>query len=120
MPPQKISIPESYETLNLTHIKINHHPLGTPTATPVVIVTLNRPEKNNAFTPQMADSLELAFRTFHLDSRVKVVVLTGAGRMFCAGSDLEIGFGNGEGRAVDFRDMYGFFDIRIGVLGSIC
>jgi enoyl-CoA hydratase/carnithine racemase len=104
-PPEAfIEIPNSYESLDLTHVTISHYPLGSPTTTPVVIVTLNRPEKNNAFTPHMADSLELAFRTFHLDARVKVVVLTGAGRMFCAGSDLEIGFSN-EGRAVDFRDM---------------
>ncbi|KAJ5552031.1 Enoyl-CoA hydratase AKT3-1 [Penicillium sp. DV-2018c] len=106
-PVVSVNIPNSYEELNLTHVKISHHPVGSPTATPVVVVTLNRPEKNNAFTPQMADSLELAFRTFHLDSRVKVVVLTGAGRMFCAGSDLEIGFGDGTGRAVDFRDIGG-------------
>ena len=108
-PPVSIPIPQSYENLNIAHVKISHHGLGNPTATPVVIVTLNRTEKNNAFTPQMADSLELVFQTFHLDSRVRVVVLTGAGRMFCAGSDLEIGFGNGEGRAVDFRDMYVFY-----------
>jgi enoyl-CoA hydratase/carnithine racemase len=42
----------------------------------------------------------------HLDPRVKVAVLTGAGKMFCAGSDLDVGFGDGKGRAVDFRDMY--------------
>lgn len=99
-----IEIPNSYESLDLTHVKVSHYPLGSPTATPVVVVTLNRPEKNNAFTPHMADSLELVFQTFHLDPRVKAIVLTGAGRMFCAGSDLEIGFSN-EGRAVDFRDM---------------
>ncbi|KAJ6043054.1 Enoyl-CoA hydratase AKT3-1 [Penicillium canescens] len=101
-----IEIPDSYESLDLTHVKVSHYPLGSPTATPVVIVTLNRPEKNNAFTPHMADSLELAFQTFHLDQRVKAIVLTGAGRMFCAGSDLGIGFSN-EGRAVDFRDIGG-------------
>ncbi|KAJ5746857.1 Enoyl-CoA hydratase AKT3-1 [Penicillium nucicola] len=105
-PEALIKIPNSYESLDLTHVKVSHHPVGSPAATPVVIVTLNRPEKNNAFTPQMADSLELAFRTVHLDHRVKVVVLTGAGRMFCAGSDLEIGFSNA-GRAVDFRDIGG-------------
>jgi enoyl-CoA hydratase/carnithine racemase len=114
-PPAEImKIPNSYESLDLTHVKLSHYPLESPAATPVVIVTLNRPEKNNAFTPLMADSLERAFRTFHLDPRVKVVVLTGAGRMFCAGSDLEIGFSS-EGRAVDFRDMYSF---RIHVCGS--
>lgn len=100
-----IDIPTSYETLNLTHITISHNPLGSPSATPVVVITLNRPEKHNAFTPDMADSLTQAYQMFHIDPRVKVVVLTGAGRMFCAGMDLDIGFGDGEGRAVDFRDM---------------
>ena len=100
-----IDIPTSYETLDLTHIKISHHPVGAPSATPVVSITLNRPEKHNAFTPEMADSLTQAYQMFHIDPRVKVVVLTGTGRMFCAGMDLDIGFGDGKGRAVDFRDM---------------
>lgn len=100
-----LDIPTSYETLGLTDIKISHHPIGAPSATPVVVITLNRPEKHNGFTPAMSDSLTLAYQMFHVDPRVKVVVLTGAGRMFCAGMDLDIGFGNGEGRAVDFRDM---------------
>lgn len=101
-----VHIPTSYEALDLTHIKITHNPQRAPTATPVVTITLYRPEKYNAFTPQMADSLATAYQMFHVDPRVKVVVLTGAGRMFCAGSDLDIGFGDGGGRAVDFRDMY--------------
>lgn len=100
-----IQIPASYEALNLSHVKIFHDPPGAPTATPVVVLTLNRPEKNNAFTPQMAESLTQAYQMFHNDSRVRVVVLTGAGRLFCAGSDLTIGFGDGKGHANDFRDM---------------
>ena len=55
----------------------------------------------------MADSLTKAYNMFHIDPRVKVVVLTGAGKIFCAGSDLDVGFGDGKGKAVDFRDMYG-------------
>lgn len=106
MPTATIDLPVSYEALELTHIKLSHYPHGTPAVTPVVLITLNRPEKNNAFTPQMANSLTQAFNLFHVDPRVKTVVLTGAGRMFCAGSDLEIGFGAGGGRAADFRDMY--------------
>ncbi|KAJ5226503.1 Enoyl-CoA hydratase AKT3-1 [Penicillium chermesinum] len=100
-------IPTSYETLNLTHVKIYHDPPGAPVATPVVVLTLHRPERNNAFTPQMADSLAQAYQMFHLDPRVRVVVLTGTGRLFCAGSDLTIGFGDGKGPAVDFRDIGG-------------
>ncbi|EAU29973.1 conserved hypothetical protein [Aspergillus terreus NIH2624] len=80
-----IKLPASYETLNLPQIELSHHPHGAKAVTPVVIIILNRPEKHNAFTPDMARSLEEAFRMFHLDDRVKVVVLTGAGRMFCAG-----------------------------------
>ncbi|KAJ5666598.1 Enoyl-CoA hydratase AKT3-1 [Penicillium macrosclerotiorum] len=103
----ELNLPPSYETLDLTHIKVSHHPVGAPSATPVVVVTLNRPEKHNAFTPQMADSLTKAYHMFHIDSRVKVVVLTGAGKMFCAGMDLNIGFGDGEGSTRDFRDIGG-------------
>ncbi|KAJ5259596.1 Enoyl-CoA hydratase AKT3-1 [Penicillium angulare] len=102
-----IDLPASYESLNLTHIKISHHPTGTQAVTPVVIITLNRPEKHNAFTPQMADSLTTAYKMIHIDPRVKVVVLTGAGKMFCAGSDLDVGFGDGKGKAGDFRDIGG-------------
>ncbi|KAJ5948383.1 Enoyl-CoA hydratase AKT3-1 [Penicillium verhagenii] len=102
-----IDIPTSYETLKLTHLKISHHPSGAPKATPVVTFILDRAEKHNAFTPEMAESLTQAYRIVHLDPRVKAVVLTGAGRMFCAGSDLDVGFGSGEGRAVDFRDIGG-------------
>ncbi|KAG2411622.1 hypothetical protein HFD88_009178 [Aspergillus terreus] len=102
-----IKLPASYETLNLPQIELSHHPHGAKAVTPVVIITLNRPEKHNAFTPDMARSLEEAFRMFHLDDRVKVVVLTGAGRMFCAGSDLDVGFGDGSGDPADYRDIGG-------------
>lgn len=87
-----ILIPLSYETLPVTHIKLSHHPPNSPTATPILIVTLNRPEKHNAYTQAMGESLERVFQTVDIDDRVKVVVLTGAGRTFCAGADLDIGF----------------------------
>ncbi|KAL5357079.1 enoyl-CoA hydratase/isomerase family protein [Aspergillus floccosus] len=102
-----IKLPASYEALQLTQIQLSHHPHGANFVTPVVIITLNRPEKHNAFTPDMARSLEEAFRMFHLDDRVKVVVLTGAGKMFCAGSDLDVGFGDGSGDPADYRDIGG-------------
>lgn len=85
-----ISIPSSYETLPVTDIKLSHHP-PSPTATPILIVTLNRPEKHNAYTQAMGESLERVFFTVNIDDRIKAIVLTGAGRTFCAGADLDIG-----------------------------
>ncbi len=99
-----IIIPTSYETVPTTHIKLSHYPAGSPTATPVVIVTLNRPKNQNAFTGEMMLDLENAFRTFDVDERVKVIVLTGAGKTFCAGADLDIGFQGGKEKVIDHRD----------------
>lgn len=104
--PPPIEIPTSYESLQTSHIKVSHHPQGSPNATPVVVVTLNRPNKHNAFTMQMMEDFEKVFPMFDLDDRVKVVVLTGAGKTFCAGADLEIGFGGDSKpeRLADHRD----------------
>jgi enoyl-CoA hydratase/carnithine racemase len=102
--PEPIAVPESYETVSTTHIKVRHHPEGSKTATPVIVVTLNRPEKHNAYTIQMMHDFEKVYPMFDVDERVKVVVLTGAGRTFCAGVDLEIGFPAGEERVMDHRD----------------
>lgn len=41
---------------------------------------------------------------FDVDERVKVIVLTGAGKTFCAGADLDIGFQGGKERVMDHRD----------------
>lgn len=92
--PAPLQIPPSYESLDTVHLKVSHHPAGAPTATPVVVVTLNRPANHNAFTVQMMRDFERVFPLFDADDRVKVVVLTGAGKTFCAGADLDIGFGN--------------------------
>ena len=104
-----IKIPQSYESLLVKDITVSHYPEKTPEATQVVVVTLNRPRQGNAFTVQMMRDFELIYPMFDLDERVKCVVVTGAGKMFCAGADLEIGFpGGGEReRLVDHRDRYG-------------
>jgi 2-(1,2-epoxy-1,2-dihydrophenyl)acetyl-CoA isomerase len=52
-------------------------------------VTLNRPEKLNAYTPEMGEEVVDAFKRALGDSAVRVVILTGAGRGFCAGVDLD-------------------------------
>jgi enoyl-CoA hydratase/carnithine racemase len=55
----------------------------------VGIITINRPEKLNAMTPEMADALVAAVNGFNTDDGIRCVILTGAGeRAFCAGSDI--------------------------------
>ena len=55
----------------------------------IATITLNRPEKLNAFTGTMREDLAAALRACESDDSVHVVVLTGAGRAFCAGGDVE-------------------------------
>ncbi len=54
----------------------------------VATVTLNRPELHNAFNPQLMQELQAAFTSLGADEAVRVIVLTGAGRSFSAGGDL--------------------------------
>lgn len=54
----------------------------------VTTITLNRPDKLNALTEVMSDELIHAFTALREDGDVRAVVLTGAGRGFCAGQDL--------------------------------
>jgi enoyl-CoA hydratase/carnithine racemase len=54
----------------------------------VLTLTLDRPERLNAFTPTMARELIEAFDRADADDDVRAIVLTGAGRGFCAGADL--------------------------------
>ncbi|MFC4946460.1 crotonase/enoyl-CoA hydratase family protein [Pseudonocardia sp. GCM10023141] len=54
----------------------------------VLTITLNRPDRLNAFTAQMAVELIAAFDRADADDEVRAVVVTGAGRGFCAGADL--------------------------------
>jgi enoyl-CoA hydratase/carnithine racemase len=54
----------------------------------IATLTLNRPDALNSFTVTMARELEQVFRTDATDDAVRAVVVTGAGRAFCAGMDL--------------------------------
>jgi enoyl-CoA hydratase/carnithine racemase len=87
--PAPLSPPASYASHPFfTQIQIIHHP--DPAGPPIIpILRLNRPEKLNAFTGRMADELIAAFNLFSRDERVRCIVLTGAGRAFCAGADLD-------------------------------
>lgn len=54
----------------------------------IATITLNRPDRLNAISPTMLDALSAALVEADRDREVRVVVLTGAGRGFCAGADL--------------------------------
>jgi 2-(1,2-epoxy-1,2-dihydrophenyl)acetyl-CoA isomerase len=56
----------------------------------VATITLNRPEKLNAFAGTMREELLEALRAAERDDACRVVVLTGAGRGFCAGGDVDL------------------------------
>ena len=57
----------------------------------VAVVTLNRPDRLNAWTPLMAAEIIAALQKVDEDDSIKVSILTGAGRGFCAGMDLSAG-----------------------------
>ena len=54
----------------------------------VAELTLNRPERLNAFTPRMGAELIAAFERLDEDDSVRAIIVTGAGRALCAGADL--------------------------------
>lgn len=73
-------------------------------------ITLNRPDRLNAFTTDMARELVDVFKRADGDDSVSAVIVTGAGRGFCAGADLEGGgstFDADDGRRVDERRDFG-------------
>src|SRR5215216_7553534 len=65
----------------------------------VLTITLDRPDRLNAFTPTMARELIEAFDRSDADDDVRAVIVTGAGRGFCAGADL-----GGGGSTFDWRE----------------
>jgi enoyl-CoA hydratase/carnithine racemase len=71
----------------------------TDVAGGVLTITLNRPDRLNAWTATMGEELIAAFDGADADDDVRVVIITGAGRGFCAGADLA-----GGGRTFDYRE----------------
>jgi len=67
---------------------MTYNTLDWAVADGILTLTLNRPEQMNSFTVEMADELEAAFQRASADDAVRAIVVTGAGRAFCAGMDL--------------------------------
>ena len=90
----------------------------------VAIITLDRAEQLNAFSGAMGRSLTAALRAADADDAVRVVVLTGAGRAFCAGADFSGGSGvfgtpTKETFSSDPLDDFHPWDVRKPVIAAI-
>ena len=84
----------------------------------ILTITLNRPDKLNAFTPNMGDELLDAFDKADENDDVRAVIVTGAGRAFCAGADLSGGsktwdHGDSEDTLETHKDKGGVVTLRM-------
>ena len=96
---------------------MDHEQITTETSDGVLTITLNRPERLNAWTAQMGWELRSAFDCADTDDEVRAIIVTGAGRGFCAGADLASGADTFDyrkhGSAGPARDNGGEFTLRV-------
>jgi enoyl-CoA hydratase/carnithine racemase len=97
---------------------MNFEQIATELADGVFTITLNRPERLNAWTAQMGAELRAAFDVADADDDVRAIIVTGAGRGFCAGADLASGGDTFDARkreavAGAMRDNGGELTLRI-------
>jgi enoyl-CoA hydratase/carnithine racemase len=90
----------------------------TETSEGVLTITLNRPDRLNAWTGRMGEELRAAFDLADADDAVRAIIVTGAGRGFCAGADLESGgdtfdYSKRDTAGVAGRDGGGEFTLRV-------
>ena len=78
---------------------MSYEQITADTADGVLTLTLNRPDRLNAWTPRMGQELMAAFDAADADDAVRAIIVTGAGRGFCAGADLQ-----GGGSTFDWRE----------------
>ncbi len=55
----------------------------------IATITLNRPDKRNAFSPEMSESIQMAVKDAAQDNETRVLVITGKGNAFCSGADVK-------------------------------
>jgi enoyl-CoA hydratase/carnithine racemase len=81
---------------------MSYEQITAETADGVLTITLNRPDRLNAWTPTMGRELIAALDAADADDAVRAIIVTGAGRGFCAGADLQ-----GGGATFDWREREG-------------
>ena len=94
----------------------NDHAIRHELEDGVLTITLNRPERLNAFNGQMMAEMMDAFDRADADDDVRAIVVTGEGRGFCAGADLSSGgdtFARSNADLDDYRDGGGVLSLRI-------
>jgi enoyl-CoA hydratase/carnithine racemase len=87
------------------------------TASGVVTLTLNRPDRLNALTFEIYDELRRVFRALDSEAGVRVIIITGAGKAFCSGGDVHDIIGALIGR--DHRGMLEFTRMTCEVIAAI-
>ncbi len=81
---------------------MNENHILTETRNHVTYITLNRPERSNAFADYMRQEIVQTLKTADADDDVRVIVITGAGKAFCTGGDVKE-FAEGETKALEER-----------------
>ena len=112
---------QRYETLQLEYLA------GLPDFDPevkIARIVLDRPQVLNALNTQMGHELTDALKTLETDDTVRVVILTGAGRAFCAGADLKERLGISDEQWLEQRSVFlplfnGLFEFKKPLIAAV-